>query len=371
MHAVRLLRPARQPFSIFLTRTPPYNPITRTPILCRFEAPRSRRLFSQTARRGDWWPDPHKRDPREQLQNAKPLLSSARLRSAARSPRVHVIAVVSFLGALAFYFSNLETVPISGRRRFNCYSEEYVKTTSDAQVKHIEYEVERSGAYFLREWDPRTRMVKRVLNRLIPYSGMADAEWEVRVIEDPHTANAMVLPGGKIFVYSGLIPIARSEAGLAAVLGHEIAHCLAQHMGEQMSSQIGKNVLLWSVIFLSGGLATPILGGTLLDYIFSKPMSRKQESEADFIGLMMMAEACYDPQQAINFWRRMESAQQGEPPEWLSTHPSNHNRIQKIQEWMPQAIDKRQESDCQGTSAFADMFKKALQREIILESRPI
>lgn len=128
-----------------------------------------------------------------------------------------------------------------------------------------------------------------------------------------------------MFVFSGLLPIARNEHGLATVLGHEIAHNLAGHVAERMSGQIGTNILLYSLIFLTGGLAilgTQFFGGWALDLLFSRPMGRMQESEADYIGLMMMAEACYDPQQALGFWQRMERAQQGEPPEWLSTHPS-------------------------------------------------
>lgn len=133
-----------------------------------------------------------------------------------------------------------------------------------------------------------------------------------------------------MFVYSGIIPIARNEDGLAAVLGHEIAHNLAQHIGERMSGQIGINILLGSFVLMTalwGGaiLGTQLFGGTVLDLLFSRPMGRKQETEADYIGLLMMAEACYDPEQALGLWQRMEHMQQqqeGAPPEWMSTHPS-------------------------------------------------
>jgi predicted Zn-dependent protease len=117
------------------------------------------------------------------------------------------------------------------------------------------------------------------------------------------------------------------------VLGHEIAHNLAGHVGERMSGQIGVNILLGSFVLLTalwGGalLGTQLFGGTLLDILFSRPMGRKQESEADFIGLMMMAEACYNPEEALSFWQRMERQTQGhdQPPEWMSTHPSVSDR---------------------------------------------
>lgn len=283
--------------------------------------------------------------------------------------------VLSFVGAVAFYFSNLQTVPVSGRRRFNCYSEAKVNATGAAQARRIEYEVERAGNRFLSDMDPRTRLVRRVMRRLIPVSGMADSEgtdWEVRVIDDPRVANAFVLPGGKVYVYSGLIPVARDEHGLAAVLGHEIAHNLAEHVAERMSSQLGANILLYSLITLTGGigiLVSTYLGNAVLDLVFSRPMGRRQEAEADYIGLMMMAEACYDPRAALGFWERMKKMQQEEPPEWMSTHPSHSNRIQKIQEWMPKAVDKMHESDCQGTAGFANLFRQALMRRNTMEQR--
>lgn len=159
------------------------------------------------------------------------------------------------------------------------------------------------------------------------HAGGSNGIWRHKLIYQLRldTANAFVLPGGKVFVFSGLLPIARNEHGLATVLGHEIAHNLAGHVAERMSSQIGINILLYSIIFLTGGIAilgTHFIGGAILDLLFSRPMGRMQESEADYIGLMMMAEACYNPHEALGFWQRMERAQQGEPPEWMSTHPS-------------------------------------------------
>ncbi|KAI1196904.1 peptidase family M48-domain-containing protein [Nemania serpens] len=344
---------------------------------CRHHLPRPsptlrRRPFSHAAPRRNNWRDPRRHDPDEHLRHAKPLVTSEGLSRFIRSPSLHAVIVVSIASATVFYFMNVQTVPVSGRRRFNCYSEAKVRETGEAQAKRIEYEVERQGGRFLSDWDGRTRLVKRVMNRLIPVSGMEDSRWEVRVIDDPGTANAFVLPGGKVFVYSGLIPIARNEHGLAAVLGHEIAHNLAEHVAERMSSQLGANILLYSLISLTGGigiLVTTYLGHAMLDLVFSRPMGRRQEAEADYIGLMMMAEACYDPREALGFWERMKRMQQEEPPEWMSTHPSHSNRIQKIQEWMPQALEKMRESDCKGTAGFANLFREALERRRFMEPR--
>lgn len=103
----------------------------------------------------------------------------------ARSPSTYTVVAVAFAGALIFYFTNLETVPVSGRTRFNCYSAESVREVGETQAKMIKYQMEREGSRILPDWDPRTRMVKRVMDKLIPFSGMADEKWDVCVIDDP------------------------------------------------------------------------------------------------------------------------------------------------------------------------------------------
>ncbi|KAH9900136.1 peptidase family M48-domain-containing protein [Xylariomycetidae sp. FL2044] len=373
MQSLRVFRPLRRPLcTISIHQASPVRRPSQIIHLIPNHA------FSQTplrrTNRGSWSRPPHRPEdyidhPDYHLSRAKPLVSPGKLGRFVRSPNLKAVVILSALGAAAFYFTNIQTVPVSGRRRFNCFSEESVEAASEAQVKRLIWEVEHQGGRFLPDWDPRTRLVKRVMARLIPVSGLEDDKWEVWVIDDPHTANAFVLPGGKVFVYSGIINIARTEDGLAAVLGHEIAHNLAEHVGERMSSQIGVNILLYSLIFLTGGLAimgTSFIGGSLLDLLFSRPMGRRQESEADYIGLMMMAEACYDPREAVRFWQRMERSTADATPEWISTHPSNHNRIQNLKEAMPKALEKAQQSDCQGTSAFADRFRKALHRGFLV-----
>ncbi|GKT60339.1 mitochondrial metalloendopeptidase OMA1 [Colletotrichum tofieldiae] len=339
------------------------------------------RFFSQSPRWARPPPPTGGYDPRDpahrevlneyRLRTAQPLVTEAGLWRLAKSRGTHTIIVIAFLSAIGFYYYNLQTVPVSGRQRFNCYSEAWVDRVSDEQVKRVIYEVESQGGRFLPSWDPRSQMVARVMRRLIPVSGLDGQEWEVRVIDDPHTLNAFVLPGGKVFVHSGILRVTRNEDGLAAVLGHEIAHNLAQHVGERMSSSIGPNILLGSLVLLSGMFPPAIilvqyLGSGLMDLVFTRPMGRLQESEADYIGLMLMAEACYDPREAVAFWQRMDmAAKRGhaeEVPELLSTHPSNEHRIEKYKEWMPKAIEKWEASECKGTASFANMFRRALDR---------
>lgn len=150
------------------------------------------------------------------------------------------------------------------------------------------------------------------------------------------TANAFVLPGGKVFVHSGILNVCRNEDAVAAVLGHEIAHNTASHAAERLSAAWVGNLTAGSLFFLAGalpglalfGLWNVVGGYYLQDLLFYLPMGRRQESEADYIGLMMMAEACYDPREAVGFWQRMDSLSRmgGQPgqevPEMLSTHPS-------------------------------------------------
>lgn len=239
---------------------------------------------------------------------------------------MRAVMAAAMVGALGVYFTHLEVVPVSGRRRFNCFGEESMRLLGQLQYEALMEEAKEQGQRFLPDYDPRTVIVRHVMRRLIPVSGMADGEgeWEIRVIDDAKTANAFVLPGGKVFVFSGIFAIARSEDALAAVLGHELAHNLANHHGERASSAIGTTMLLTSAFLLTAGLAYFVLR-PVVNVVFNSPMSRLQETEADYIGLMLMAEACYDPAQAADFWRRMEQAQQSEPPEWTSTHPSVRN----------------------------------------------
>ena len=176
--------------------------------------------------------------------------------------------------------------------------------------------------------------------------------------------NAFVIPGGKVFVYSGILPIAQTDDGLAAILGHEIAHNLARHQAESMSSMVILAPIRWFFIFLdysgyTGGLGR-VFGDLALDFGLSRPASRKQESEADYIGLMMMAKSCYDPNAAVGVWQRMQAADANAIPEWISTHPSNEHRIERMQGWLEKAEREREESGCAVTLSYSKDFSDAM-----------
>ncbi|MBI3128749.1 MAG: M48 family metallopeptidase [Candidatus Tectomicrobia bacterium] len=194
--------------------------------------------------------------------------------------------------------------------------------------------------------DPRINaMVRRVLGRIAGATGQTGYKWEFAVIED-RTPNAFALPGGKVGVHTGILPYTRDETGLAAVIGHEVAHVIARHGGERVSQQLLVNLGLAAVeAGMSGGdpamvrQVTGLLGaGASVGLIL--PFSRSHESEADRLGLIYMAKAGYDPRAAVDFWRRMQQAGRGKgkPPEFLSTHPSDETRIRQLQQWLPEAM---------------------------------
>jgi predicted Zn-dependent protease len=197
-----------------------------------------------------------------------------------------------------------------------------------------------------QEVEPVERVAARIIEaaKASRYAETAKQfEWQVSVIKDDKTQNAFALPGGKIAVYTGIFPVARTEAGLAAILGHEVTHALARHGGERMSQGVVAQGAIVAATFgaASQGINPQIAqlaGGALAQYGFILPYSREHESEADYIGLLLAADAGYDPHEALHVWKRMEQMGQSQPPQFLSTHPSHSTRIAHIEQWMPEAM---------------------------------
>lgn len=240
---------------------------------------------------------------------------------------------------------------VSNRSRFNVVSPDLELRLAGSQYEQTMQEFGRQimGAHTYEH-----RLVQRVMDRLIPHSGLEDQQWEVHVI-DADDKNAFVIPGGKVFVFRGILDICQGEDGLAAVLGHEIAHNVAHHAAERISQGF-----IFAPIALLGALAMQVDPQLLqmgINLAFTLPGSRTNETEADYIGLLMMAESCYDPKAAIGLWTRMEEAEKNAPPQFLSTHPSNHNRIDKIREWLPKAQEKWDMSDCRAMGKYAREFR--------------
>ncbi|KAE8358090.1 TCP-1/cpn60 chaperonin family-domain-containing protein [Aspergillus caelatus] len=222
---------------------------------------------------------------------------------------------------------------MTGRRRFNCVSAQ--RELEMGRQSYLEVLNENRGS-ILPEHHPLTMQVNRVLQRLIPQAPIEGADWRVHVIKDDSMLNAFVLPGGKVFVYTGILPICKDEDGLAAVLGHEIAHVVAHHPAERMSNSfitMGAAFLVSLLFDISGHLPS-----LLMNLAYSLPNSRTQEAEADEIGLMMMSKACFNHEAAVELWARMQEAEKGAPPQFLSTHPSSYNRMEAIRGWKPLVI---------------------------------
>ena len=231
-----------------------------------------------------------------------------------------------------------QTVPITGRRELLLFPE-----TTETQMGLNAYQEILRKSHVSN--DPALNaQVTRVGRRIAEATGRRDYQWEFKVLDDKHV-NAFCLPGGKIGVYTGILPITHDDAGLAAVLGHEVSHAIARHSGERVTQQlIAQGLVTGATIALAGrdprlaqagqvGFMALATGG-LLYY------SRQQESEADHLGLVYMAKAGYHPSAARDLWVRMASASGGKQriPEFLSTHPSPETRIQQIEGWMPEAL---------------------------------
>lgn len=190
-----------------------------------------------------------------------------------------------------------------------------------------------------------TAMVRRVGERIAAVSDRPDFKWEFALVDDPKTVNAWCLPGGKVAVYSGILPVTRDEEGLAVVMGHEIAHALARHGSERMSqgllAQLGGAALgaaMASKPAATQRVAQEAYGaGATVGVLL--PFSRAHESEADRIGLILMAKAGYEPGAAVAFWGRMAQASGGKDstPEFLRTHPADDKRIAEIEKNLPEA----------------------------------
>lgn len=268
-----------------------------------------------------------------------------------KSPRPLRRAVIACIcSALLAGTSGCETNPYTGRSQFLMTSvsdemkmgaQAYDQVKNDPKMKHSQ--------------DPREiEPVKRVAAHIVEaakrskYAEMAKQfQWEVTVIKDDKTMNAFALPGGKIAVYTGIFPVAKTEAGLAAVLGHEVTHALARHGAERMSQGEAANIGVQLLGAAAGiGMGNAALGQATMAALGAGaqvgvllPFSRKHESEADYIGILLAADAGYDPRESVHLWERMEQMSGGGgPSEFLSTHPGHETRIEQLKTWMPEAM---------------------------------
>ena len=258
--------------------------------------------------------------------------------------------------------THIKWLPILGAALFFAYqyftSEKFVNPET-GRKSHVGMSAEQESALGFQSYrqvlaqsqsidsGPELEMVKRVTRQLAAATGQAgrNFDWRVSLIRD-EKVNAFCLPGGKIVVYSGIIPVAQNEAALATVLGHEMAHATSRHGAQRVLQQNLAQTALTGVAVSLGDMdydkQRAVMGalGAGAQYGVLMPFNRKDESEADQIGLIYMARGGYDPQESIRFWQRMERTGSAQPPEFLSTHPSHGTRIQQLESWMPKALEE-------------------------------
>ena len=238
-------------------------------------------------------------------------------------------------------------VPITGRTHRLSVTDEQVLSLSNSQYKDYMASAQKSTDA------NATALVKRVGQRLsnavetyLRENGFANElqyfNWEFNLVKD-NAVNAFCMPGGKIVVYEGLLPVTQDEASLAIVLGHEIAHAVAKHSAEQISKQYNQSqftqlggVLLSSTVGDGAAQVATAMASVGLQFA-NAHYSRENESEADYMGLVFAAMAGYDPAVAVSFWQRMSAASGGGSTSYLSSHPSDAKRISDIQKWLPEA----------------------------------
>ena len=252
------------------------------------------------------------------------------MKTSHRPRRVALVALAATLFACA-------TVPYTDRTQLLLTSAEQEAALGAEVYQHV-----LAAEAIVR--DPRlVEPVREVGRRIAAVADRPEYNWEFNVVDEPQTANASVLPGGKVIVYSGLFPVARDTAGLAAVMAHEVGHAIARHGGERMSQTTLLQALGTGLSIAFEGSSAATQQGVMAafglgaQYGVLLPFSRSQESEADHIGMILMAKAGYDPQAALELWERFEAQGSAGPPEFLSTHPSYGTRQQQIRNWLPEA----------------------------------
>ncbi|MFO0795562.1 MAG: M48 family metallopeptidase [Candidatus Brocadiaceae bacterium] len=258
---------------------------------------------------------------------------------------------IFFICILTLLFSACSTVPYTERKQLILIPEGQESSLGQQAFTQVVQENKISN-------DPHyNEMLRSVGERISQAANRPDYQWEFVVIDDPNTVNAFALPGGKVAFYTGIMPICQNEEGIAVVMGHEVSHALARHGAERMSqgmlAQLGEQGLNMAVSSQS-----PMMQGIIakaygfgVQYGALLPYSRLQESEADRLGIILMAQAGYDPKAAVSFWKRMSEQAKGKKPmEFLSTHPSDEKRIQQIKEWLPEAYKYYYKQGEEGTS---------------------
>lgn len=270
--------------------------------------------------------------------------------SPAKRDATLVAVVAAGTAGLAVYQWSKEPAQVTGRMRPILVGSSFENQLGKSSFQNL---CSEQAHNIYPQYHPHTLRVRRIAERIIAANTdviSPDLHWEFVVIRNP-AANAAVFPGGKVFVFTGMLDLIASDDELAVVLAHEIGHTVARHGAEKLTRQffIVAGVLLVAALF---GFSDPSLLSGIGDVMFGLPNSRKLETEADFIGLTLMTRACFNPQAAPQFFQRLQAKSGAEVPKFLSTHPSGSDRITKLSEWLPEFVD-RYHDRCWGRGAAA------------------
>ena len=250
-------------------------------------------------------------------------------------------------GCLSLGISSCSTVPITDRKQLKLIPESKLNSQAAQIYEKIKKKEKLSDDINqLNEIKDIGKKIEYSISEYFEKSNIEDPtigfDWEYILIDNKKVKNAWCMPGGKIAVYTGILDITKNTNGLAAVMGHEIAHAVAKHSVERASRNVATNVVIQVTDILSGGKLSTVnrttgmnAVGLLTQMGILNPFNRKQESEADYLGLIFSSLSGYDISETSKIWERMKKANKGkEPPEFMSTHPSSDSRIKKINEWV-------------------------------------
>ena len=243
------------------------------------------------------------------------------------------------------------TVPITDRKQISIFPESYINRQAFQLYENVKKKTKLStDKKKLDEIKEIGTNIEEAVSSYFDSTNKKDPtynfKWEYILIDNDKIKNAWCMPGGKIAIYTGILKVTKNEDGLAAVMGHEIAHAVAKHSIERASRSLLLNVGTTAADIFSGGAisrtsrATGVdVAGMLRTFGIDNPFGRKQETEADYLGLIFSSLAGYDIRESVKIWERMQKENKGqEIPEWMSTHPSSSKRIQSLRNWIPEII---------------------------------
>lgn len=276
-------------------------------------------------------------------------------------------------GFFAFYLYNLDLAPFTGRLRLIWIPLWLERKIGDYSYNQIYLQYRNQ---IVPSTDPLYDKIRGIMNRLLSAAlanttdekqraHLKSLDWSIHIIQDNSLPNAFILPNGKIFIFSSILPICHDEQGLATVLSHELSHQLAHHTLEQLSLQpfyILLSTLMYSITGISGFNDLLILG------LLQLPSSREQESEADRIGCELMARLCYNLQLAVQFWRRMQQVEEREARrdglllKFFLTHPATDKRVHDIETWIPELQNISESSGCHEYGRFSEGLRNYFKR---------